>query len=122
MTAVLREIIVDCAEPPVVAEFWAQVLGWTVQDSDGLLWMSASGAPFPDLLLVFVPVPEHKSVKNRIHLDVNPIGCDQAEEVARLIALGARRVDVGQGDAPWVVLADPEGNEFCVLRRRVDGE
>jgi hypothetical protein len=120
MPAVLREIIVDCADPRAVAKFWGQVLGWTVQDSNGVLWMSASGEPFPDLLLVFVPVPEHKSVKNRIHLDVNPIGCDQDEEVARLIALGARRVDVGQGDAPWVVLADPEGNEFCVLNRRVD--
>jgi hypothetical protein len=120
MAAVLREIIVDCADQRAVAEFWGQVLGWMVQDSNGVLWMSASGEPFPDLLLVFVPVPEHKSVKNRIHLDVNPIGCDQDKEVARLIALGARRVDVGQGDAPWVVLADPEGNEFCVLNRRVD--
>ena len=120
MAALLREIIVDCTDPTAVAAFWAEVLGWSVQEGDGYLWMSASGAPFPDLLLVFVPVPEPKSVKNRIHLDVNPMGCDQEEEVARLIALGAHRVDVGQRDAPWVVLADPEGNEFCVLNRRVD--
>ena len=120
MAALLREIIVDCNEPRPVADFWGQVLGWQVQDDDGLLWMSASGQPFPDLLLVFVPVPDHKTVKNRIHLDVNPVGCSQDEEVARLIGLGARRVDVGQGDASWVVLADPEGNEFCVLSRRVD--
>jgi hypothetical protein len=120
MAALLREIIIDCTDPPRVARFWAQVLGWRVQDDDGLLWMSASGDPFPDLLLVFVPVPEPKSVKNRVHLDVNPVGCSQDEEVERLIALGARRVDVGQGEPSWVVLADPEGNEFCVLRRRAD--
>ncbi|HZQ58546.1 MAG TPA: VOC family protein [Acidimicrobiales bacterium] len=120
MAAVLREIIIDCTDPRAVAAFWAQVLGWSVQESDDVLWMSESGEPFPDLLLVFVAVPEPKSAKNRVHLDVNPIGCDQDEEVARLIGLGARRVDVGQGDVPWVVLADPEGNEFCVLNRRVD--
>lgn len=120
MAAVLREIIVDCIDPPRIAEFWGQALGWAVQDDHGVLWMSKSGAPYPDLLLVFVNVPEAKSVKNRIHLDVSPMGCDRDEEVARLVALGARRVDVGQGDQPWVVLADPEGNEFCVLGRRVD--
>jgi len=120
MAAVLREIIIDCTDPRAVAAFWAQVLGWSVQESGDVLWMSESGEPFPDLLLVFVAVPEPKSAKNRVHLDVNPIGCDQDEEVARLVGLGARRVDVGQGDVPWVVLADPEGNEFCVLNRRVD--
>ena len=120
MPALLREIIVDCNEPRLVADFWEQVLGWEVQEDDGLLWMSASGNPFPDLLLVFVPVTEKKSVKNRVHLDVNPVGCSQEEEVARLTALGARPVDVGQGESSWVVLADPEGNEFCVLSRRVD--
>ena len=120
MGALLREIIIDCNEPRLVADFWAQVLGWEVHDDDGLQWMSASGQPFPDLLLVFVPVPERKSLKNRVHLDVNPLGCNQDEEVARLVALGARRVDVGQGASSWVVLADPEGNEFCVLSRRVD--
>src|SRR2546426_6444095 len=121
MGALLREISVDCNDPRKVADFWAAALGWTVQDNDDVLWMSESGAPFPDLLLVFAQVPEAKSVKNRIHLDVSPIGCDRDEEVARLIGFGARRVDVGQGDAPWVVLADPEGNEFCVLGRRADG-
>jgi hypothetical protein len=70
--------------------------------------------------LVFAAVPEPKTVKNRVHIDVNPSGCDQAEEVERVLALGARRVDVGQGEQTWVVLADPEGNEFCILQRRVD--
>jgi hypothetical protein len=66
-------------------------------------------------------VPEPKTIKNRVHIDVNPVGGDQAQELQRLLGLGARQVDVGQGeDKTWVVLADPEGNEFCLLRRRVD--
>ena len=64
--------------------------------------------------LTFAHVPEGKTVKNRLHIDVNPTDREQDGEVQRLIELGARRVDVGQGDASWVVLADPEGNEFCV--------
>ncbi len=71
--------------------------------------------------MTFVPVPGTKAIKNRLHIDVNPVGCDQAQEVARLIGLGARRVDVGQGEQSWVVLADPEGNEFCVLRTHLGG-
>ena len=120
MGAVLREVIIDCNNPRPVAEFWAAVLGWDVQQHDTAFWMSESGAPFPDLVLVFVPVPEKKTVKNRLHLDVSPVGCDRDEEVARLEALGATPVDIGQGEQPWVVLADPEGNEFCVLGRRAD--
>src|SRR5207249_4385527 len=106
-----------------LGQFWSDVLGWPlVRDDRGFCWISATGG-FDPPLLVFVPVPEQKSVKNRLHLDVNPSGCDQAEELERLLALGARRVDVGQGDdVPWVVLADPEGNEFCLLARRVDGQ
>jgi hypothetical protein len=82
--------------------------------------MSKSGTPFPDMLLVFVPVPESKMVKNRVHLDVSPVGCDRDEEVARLETLGATRIDIGEVEQRWVVLADPEGNEFCVLGRRAD--
>jgi predicted enzyme related to lactoylglutathione lyase len=118
--AVLREVIIDCNDPRRVAEFWAAVLGWEVHQQENLMWMSESGEPFPDLCLVFVPVAEQKMVKNRIHLDVSPVGCERDEEVARVEALGATRVDVGQGEQPWVVLADPEGNEFCVLGRRAD--
>ena len=120
MGAVLREMIIDCNNPRRVADFWGAVLGWAVQEAEDTCWMSQSGAPFPDLLLVFVPVPEVKTVKNRLHLDVSPVGCDRDEEVARLESLGATRVDVGQGEQGWVVLADPEGNEFCVLGRRAD--
>jgi catechol 2,3-dioxygenase-like lactoylglutathione lyase family enzyme len=121
MASVLREIVVDCADPRRVAAFWAEVLGWpVVEDPRGYCWLSSTGAPdAPPPLLVFVPVPEPKTTKNRVHIDVNPSGCDQAEELQRLHGLGARRVDVGQGDVPWIVLADPEGNEFCLLARRV---
>ena len=121
MASTLTEIVVDCSNPGVVASFWEAALGWRQQEASGYRWMSSSGDPAsPDLKLVFVPVPEAKTVKNRVHIDVNPVGCDQEEEVERLLGLGARRVDIGQGDVPWVVLADPEGNEFCVLRRRRD--
>ncbi|HZN12840.1 MAG TPA: VOC family protein [Acidimicrobiales bacterium] len=120
MAAVLRELIIDANDPPSLAGFWSQVLGWQVQEQGDVLWMSESGAPFPDFLLVFVPVPEVKAGKNRLHLDVSPVGCDRDEEVERLIGLGATRADVGQGEQAWVVLADPEGNEFCVLGRRAD--
>ena len=121
MTSVLHEIVIDCADAGRVAAFWGDVLGWDVQREGDYMWMSESGEPADGgLILVFQPVPEPKAVKNRIHIDVNPHGCDQAEEVERLLGLGASHVDIGQGDVPWVVLADPEGNEFCVLRRRID--
>jgi hypothetical protein len=121
MGAVLREIVIDCIDPTVVADFWGAALDWQVQVQGDARWMSASGAPFPDLVLVFVPVPEPKQGKNRVHIDLSPVGCDRDAEVERLLALGATRADVGQGDTPWTVLADPEGNELCVLGRRADG-
>jgi len=73
--------------------------------------------PVPPVL-TFARVPEGKAIKNRVHLDVNPTDRNQGEEVSRLLGLGARPADVGQGDVSWVVLADPEGNEFCVLAAR----
>jgi predicted enzyme related to lactoylglutathione lyase len=118
----LTEIIVDSRDPRGLARFWGEVLGWPVTDDDrGLSWISASGDHTARPLIVFVPVAERKMVKNRLHLDVNPSGVDQEEELERLLALGATRADVGQSDdVPWVVLADPEGNEFCLLARRLD--
>jgi hypothetical protein len=65
-------------------------------------------------------VPEAKTTKNRVHIDVRPIGANQDEELQRLLELGATRVDIGQGEQSWVVLADPEGNEFCLLAGRLD--
>jgi catechol 2,3-dioxygenase-like lactoylglutathione lyase family enzyme len=113
------ELVIDCADPARVAAFWCDVLGWQVTDRGRLGEIEIGGDGPPGVKLVFVPVPEAKSVKNRVHIDVNPVGCDQDEELQRLLGLGARRVDVGQGEPAWVVLADPEGNEFCLLRRRV---
>ncbi|MDQ1435584.1 MAG: hypothetical protein QOF59_2400 [Actinomycetota bacterium] len=122
MAARLTEIIVDSTDPGRLARFWGEVLGWPVTDDDrGMSWISATGDHTAHPMIVFVPVPEAKSLKNRVHLDVNPSGSDQAAELERLLALGAMRVDVGQSaTVPWVVLADPEGNEFCLLGRRLD--
>src|SRR3954468_1187849 len=121
MASVFREIVVDCTDARKVAQFWADVLGWPLQEHEEYFWLSSTGeATAPPPLLVFVPVPEPKTVKNRIHIDVNPSGCDQQEELQRLLSLGARHVDVGQKDEPWIVLADVEGNEFCLLARRID--
>ena len=119
VAAKLTEVIVDAADPHRLARFWAEVLGWRQLDADetGVEIGDPGGA---EPTLVFVPVAEPKTVKNRVHLDVSPVGCDQSEELARLLALGAVEVDVGQGEQTWVVLADPEGNEFCLLGARVD--
>jgi hypothetical protein len=124
MGARFTELVIDCRDPGRVAEFWAAVLGYEILDRGphgeveiGAPKGSASAAP----TLVFVPVPEDKAVKNRIHIDVNPTDTDQSNELRRLIRLGARRVDVGQSqDVSWIVLADVEDNEFCLLRRRVE--
>jgi catechol 2,3-dioxygenase-like lactoylglutathione lyase family enzyme len=122
----LTEVVVDCHDPAAQATFWAAALGYhAVRTEDGQVEIAPWEREPPDLAervrrapsvptLVFVTVPEGKTIKNRVHLDVRPINCSYEAEVARLIGLGARHVDVGQGDR-WVVLADPEGNEFCVL-------
>jgi len=120
MTSVFHEIQIDCADPAKVAAFWAEAYGWEVKEQGEFLWMSASGSPADSPVFVFAAVPEPKTIKNRLHFDVVTKGCDQAEEVARLEALGATRIDIGQGDVPWVVMADVEGNKFCVLARRID--
>ena len=112
MDLVWEQVVVDASDPAALAHWWAAALGWvvTVEDPD-----EVEIRPGPDTLpgLVFVPVPDAKTVKNRLHLDFRPR--DQDAEVERLLAHGARRADVGQGDVSWVTLADPEGNEFCVL-------
>ena len=71
------------------------------------------------LSLLFEPVEEPKLAKNRLHIDLNPLDSDQATELQRLESLGARRIDIGQGEQTWFVMADPEGNEFCLLRTPV---
>ncbi|ALE06811.1 glyoxalase [Arthrobacter sp. ERGS1:01] len=121
----IQSISVDSADPAPLARFWQAALGWriTEEDADEVVLEPPAGSPedgvVPDLL--FLRVPEAKAGKNRLHLDLRP--ADQAAEVARLEALGARRVDIGQGTSvTWVVLADPEGNEFCVLRAYTEAE
>lgn len=106
---------VDAKDPVSLGRWWQQALGWVVVDEGPDVFEIR---PAPDRLpgLLFVPVPEAKTVKNRLHLDFRPD--DRDLEVDRLLALGAARVDVGQGEQPWVVLTDPEGNEFCVLGAR----
>ncbi len=126
MSSKLTELAIDCADPQGLARFWCSVLDYEVQDDDeGLVTIGSPAVPdgknHPGPVpptLAFAYVPEAKTVKNRLHLDVNPTDREQADEVRRLLDLGARHVDVGQGDASWVVLADPEGNEFCVLASR----
>ena len=116
MPSRLYQIAVDAHDPAVLARFWAAVLDWQVVDVDevdGDVAIGRDADTWPQLL--FLPVPDAKTVKNRLHLDLNPQ--DRDAEVDRLLGLGASRVDVGQGDdVSWVVLADPEGNEFCVLQ------
>jgi len=105
-------LCVDAHDTHALASWWSGVLGWPVEvDSDGDVVMHAPEGAGPDWL--FLAVPEDKTLKNRIHFDLRPD--DQDAEVARVLALGARRVDIGQGEQSWVVLADPEGNEFCIL-------
>jgi len=121
MTIRMQGVSYDAIDPRAQARFWADVLGWriTVEEEDEYVLEAPAGSRedgiVPDLLFLQVPVDEVKTVKNRIHLDLRPE--DQAAEVARIESLGGRRVSIGQGDdVTWIVMADPEGNEFCVLR------
>jgi predicted enzyme related to lactoylglutathione lyase len=119
MSLRIQSVLIDSRDPDALATFWESVLGWrrTYADDDEIVLEPPKGSRedgvVPDLL--FLRVPDPKTVKNRLHIDLRPD--DRDAEVARIEALGARRVDIGQGpDVTWVVLADPEGNEFCVLR------
>ena len=97
-----------------MGSFWSEALSLPLQGPHNDEWWLEPGGDNPDIL--FLHVPDVKSVKNRVHLDLRP--ADQAAEVERLIRFGAKRIDIGQGDVSWVVMADPEGNEFCVLAPR----
>lgn len=125
MTSRFTELSVDCHDPERLAAFWCEVLDFKVIDRGEDSVEIGSWVPTVEdvrarqmpTTLVFVQVPEGKAVKNRLHLDVSPIDASTEDEVTRLLGLGATRTDVGQGpDRSWVVMADPEGNEFCVLR------
>lgn len=107
-----EQVTVDAAEPRPLARWWAEVLGWvtTIDEDD-----EQEIRPAPDTTpgIMFVRVAEEKAGKNRLHLDLRPD--DHDTELARVLALGATRADIAQGDVPWAVLHDPEGNEFCLL-------
>jgi catechol 2,3-dioxygenase-like lactoylglutathione lyase family enzyme len=108
---------IDSTDPAPLARWWSELLGWPIVDEDDdEIYLRSPGAGAPELAFFRVPEAKPPAVKNRLHLDLVPD--DQATEVARAEALGARRVDIGQGTPTWVVLADPEGNEFCILRER----
>jgi hypothetical protein len=112
-------VVVDCVDPGPLARWWADLLGWriTFEEADEVVIEPPEGSledgVSPDIL--FGRVPEAKQIKNRLHFDLRPE--DQAREVARAEVMGARRIAIGQtGEESWVVLADPQGNEFCILR------
>jgi predicted enzyme related to lactoylglutathione lyase len=125
MSLRIQTLTIDSHDPKRLATFWAEVLGWRVTYDEGDEVViepqeeSAECDVCPDLS--FFRVPDKKTTKNRLHLDLRPD--DQAAEVERVLSLGAARADVGQdGSESWVVLADPEGNEFCVLRAPTEDE
>jgi Glyoxalase-like domain len=122
-------VVVDCHDVKAQSRWWAEVLGWQIAyEADDEVVVAPphqldASREIPRAErgpgLIFVPVPESKTLKNRLHIDLSPASDDDQEaEVSHLESLGARRVDIGQGEVSWVVLADPEGNEFCVLTPR----
>ena len=119
MSSRIAAIAIDAVRPRVVADFWCRVLGWqVVEEEDGVVSIAPPDGSWP--WIDVIGVPESKTVKNRLHLDLRADGVPTSDELQRLLDLGARRVDVGQGpDVTWVVLSDPEGNEFCLLSRTV---
>lgn len=116
----LRNITVDCTDPLKLGRFWAQVLGWNVyHDDDPEVLVAPEFPPRRDSpTMLFIPVPEPRTVKNRIHVDLEPTDCTREEEVERLLGLGASVVEDHRNDdgTGWVWLADIEGNDFCVER------
>ena len=122
MSCRLSELVLSCRDPERLSRFWCEVLGYVELGREGpdveIGPESGFGGPAPTIVLSLAA--EEKTEPLRLHLDVNPVDRDQDAELERLLALGARPADVGQtGEESWHVLADPEGNEFCLLRRRL---
>jgi predicted enzyme related to lactoylglutathione lyase len=114
-------LTIDCKNPRALAEFWAKVLGWEVTHenvNESYLERTVNGEISPDYPdILFLRTNDEKVIKNRLHLDLRPH--NQKEEVNRVLALGAKKIEIGQSSdssTTWVVMADPEGNEFCILR------
>ncbi|GID94233.1 VOC family protein [Amorphoplanes digitatis] len=113
-TGPIAAVVVDCADPRAMARFWGEATDWAPHEANDEFASLRSAGPY----LEFLRVPGAKTTPDRVHLDLLPYpGDDNAAEVARLRALGATDLDIGQGDVPWTCLADPEGHEFCVLAR-----
>jgi predicted enzyme related to lactoylglutathione lyase len=116
MPVTLHHVVVDTRDLPRLARFWAQALDWKIlsEREREIVIGPDENAPVG---MCFMPVTDAKTAKNHLHLDLTTEAADRDAEIERLLALGARRVDVGQtGEESWTVLADPEGNEFCVIR------
>ncbi|MET8505703.1 VOC family protein [Streptomyces sp. NPDC004787] len=121
MSSLVRHVTIDCSDAYALASFWAGVLDAPLSEDDkpgdpeALLETPGAG-------LLFIRVPEKKTVKNRVHLDLQPQDRTRDEEVERVLALGATLVDDQRrpDGTGWVVLADPEGNEFCVERSKAE--
>lgn len=112
MSLVWEQVVVAASDPVALGRWWCEALRWVVVNDDPIEFeIRAEPDRLPSLL--FLRVDDPKAGQNRLHLDFRPD--DQAAEVERFIGLGATRVDIGQGDVSWEVLADPEGNEFCIL-------
>ncbi len=112
----VHHVVVDTHDLPSLARFWAEVLGWRIL-SEREREVVVGPDPEAPVGLCFMPVTDRKTGKNRLHLDLTTEPDDRDQEIERILALGARRVDIGQtGTESWTVLADPEGNEFCVVR------
>ena len=123
MAPVVSHLTIDCADPRTLARWWRDVLEWSYlwdsEDDEEEVGIGPVDGGSTGWL--FLKVPDLKTVKNRLHVDLRPPnGSDQATELERLLTLGATRADIGQQDVPWHVLADPEGNEFCLLRSTPD--
>ncbi len=112
----LHHIVIDTHDLPGLARFWTRALGWQVLSEREREIVIGPGVEAP-VGICFMPVIGAKTVKNRVHVDLTTSAADRDQEIERLLGLGARRVDIGQtGEESWTVLADPEGNEFCVVR------
>jgi predicted enzyme related to lactoylglutathione lyase len=123
MTMRVRNLTFDCADAMTLAKFWSAMTGWNVFFDDDPEVVVAPAFPNPhDVGLLFIPVPEGKTAKNRIHFDLQPTDCTRDDQVSKAVELGATiigdfREEDGSG---WVTLADPEGNEFCVERSEAE--
>ena len=123
MACRITELVLDARDPEALSRWWCQVLDWVELDRDGsdVIEIGPADRRPGVATIVLIVSTEPRRGKLPLHLDVNATDRDQDAELERLLSLGARPVDVGQpDDASWHVLADPEGNEFCLLRSRVE--